>query len=321
MEDALMESILQSWKSYVYTPLDDTKYSKPVNRILERAGGGVCCLFHAIAYGDVEAIVMHPNKAFDLLNLQDKLKDETFDASSRHATMQYIHKLSELVLDIYSIPIPLVPSRDDIAQEIRAHKQLSKQQLVAQPQTGGLCQAISTLVQMAEQSELDSIKASDVATARELLTRSEQELLADWKATMQSLVGDRTVESLIVAADFDRLDSHHMHGVCKVIRLHELLADPKYGGEVQTLIKHINLLVQIQSNVSSEMRNTIESTAQRIASEIMDGKMSFDSLDVNAIGEEVLSQCQPEDLKSLAENLGTLLPLIQQSAMSGMTMQ
>jgi hypothetical protein len=70
------------------------------------------------------------------------------------------------------------------------------------------------------------------------------------------------------------------------------------------------MLSRIHESVPNEMRSAIETTARRIADGILAGDMSLDQLDLSAIGEEVLANCESEDLDSLASNLSGMLPML-----------
>ena len=117
---------------------------------------------------------------------------------------------------------------------------------------------------------------------------------------------------MLQAGHFHRLGEFPLTGVCEDMRLHDALAAQHEETEnIRSMVVQSNVLFRIQQSVPTEMRNCIEGTAQRIAAEILNGNTTFDDLDLSAIGEEVMSQCQTEDLSSLADNLGSLLPLLQ----------
>ena len=58
------------------------------------------------------------------------------------------------------------------------------------------------------------------------------------------------------------------------------------------------------------MRN-IESVANKLVQDVASGRASLDSMDVEAIGQQVLSSVSPEEISAFAGNLDKILPALQ----------
>lgn len=67
---------------------------------------------------------------------------------------------------------------------------------------------------------------------------------------------------------------------------------------------------RVQKSIPTGMLSKIEECAQSLARDISSGKTSLESIDLQKLGEGVLSQCSEEDMNKMAGNIGSLLPSI-----------
>ena len=307
-----MNEILTDWLDHLSTPLTSAKYKKPVARLLSAAGeSNQVCVYHAVVYGDVDTLMQYPNKIFAMLHLNEKLGDPNFSATSRAETLRYISRLSSIIYQILDKPEPLVPSREQIAEEIARHKasKLALQRVPTQHSETSFFRALLGVIDACEQQGGD---VAHLATVRQRIEAEPDVVVAEWEQTMQTLVHGCTLEGVLQSGHFHRLREFPLTGVCEDMRLHDALtAAHEEVDNLRSLVIQLNVLLRIQQSIPTPMRNCIEGTAQRIAAEILNGSTSFEELDLSAIGEEVMGQCQTEDLSSLADNLGSLLPLLQ----------
>jgi hypothetical protein len=314
--DVLFTKVVEEWFAYVDTPLQSAKYRKPVQRILDReTPGATVCLFHAIAYGDTGTVFQYPCRVFDSLKLEAKMADAQFDAQSRGATLQYIYRLSGLVYRILERPLPIVPTREEIAEEIRKAKTAKPAKVTS---NGGKQQERSDsqgfvhgLLSLCEHAH--AIGVTDAKQLQSEIERDPTSFIAEWNENMQQRVNGTTLETVLQEGQYDQVAQFQMTGVCLRLRLDRLLfevGNPQDQKTVHTLVTHTIMLSRIHESVPNEMRSAIETTARRIADGILAGDMSLDQLDLSAIGEEVLANCESEDLDSLASNLSGMLPML-----------
>lgn len=307
-----MNEILTDWLEHLSTPLAGAKYKKPVARLMLAAGeSSRVCVHHAVAYGDVDTLMQYPNKMFEMLHLNEKIRDPQFSPGSRAETLRYICRLSNIVYLILDKPKPLVPSREQIAEEIARHK-ASKQQLQPVQTQHNDAAFFTALLGLVDACEHQGGDATRLALVRKRIESEPDAVLAEWMQTMQTPVQGRSLEEFLQAGHFDRLGEFPLTGICADMDLHGVLtAQHEDTAKIISMVLQSNVLFRIHQSVPTQMRNCIEGTAQRIAAEILNGNTSFDDLDLSAIGQEVMGQCQAEDLSSLADNLGSLLPMLQ----------
>ena len=314
--DVLFTHVVEEWSSYVDTPLQSAKYRKPVQRILgHESPGATVCLFHAIAYGDTRTLFRYPCRVFDTPKLGAKMADPQFDDQGRGATLQYIYRLSALVYRILERPLPIVPTREEVAEEIRKAKPAKPAKLTSfansNPEVSDGQGFVHGLLGLCEHAQ-----AIGVADAKQLQSEIEKDptlFIAEWNENMQRCVNETTLQSVLQEGQYDQVAQLQMTGVCQRLRLDRLLfeiGNPQDQKIVHTLVTHTIMLSRIHESVPHEVRSAIDSTARRIADGILAGDMTLDQLDLSAIGEEVLANCESEDLDSLASNLSGMLPML-----------
>lgn len=303
--DLTTQKLLTEWYAFVQLPLDRkrSKYAKPVSRILEALGDAAGArVFHAFAYSDLSSALERPNPISQTVNLQDKLNDPAFDVASREAAIKFMQKLNDLVYHAHGCNPPYVPSRQEISDEIKQRKKPNKEELT------GTQSALLALVGCAARFGVDDATVTAVTAA---VHGGERDLLAEWTAALQLAVGDQTVGGLLDQDLYD-WECPPVPGIFGELQVHSMLHadDVEVREEVRSVVKHLSVMSRVQSGMPVHMRNKMESTAQRIANQILQGELDLNSLDLNAIGEEVLDGCEPDDLSSLAENLGSILPMM-----------
>ena len=68
------------------------------------------------------------------------------------------------------------------------------------------------------------------------------------------------------------------------------------------------------------MMHKIEDMASRLANDLVSGKTPLGEVDLNDIGNQVLSQCSSDDMRYFAGNIDSILPTIGKfAADSGVT--
>ena len=321
------DRILRQWHGYLLTPLDEAsvKYAKPVNRILAQRGvEGGCTMYHAFAYGDVDSAAGEGNPLARYINLSEILADASF-ADSRDATLRYLREINKAVYACLDEAPPVCPSRPEIAEEIRRHREEAAEAPAAVEgitMNGTIREVMLQLAGLSEQAggDPETIKAiRDEASPRDWVQEWHEVMRepGEGHATLYEACSQEAYGALAAAVSPESLPGK--------LRLPELLeAHPE---EAKALLSQVNVLTQVHGNMPGSMRNRIEETAQRLAGQIMNGEASLSSLDLNEIGNQVLEGCNPEDLSSLADNIGSLLPelagnmqLLQQAS-AGMDQQ
>ena len=309
--DIGIDRISRQWNEYLLTPLNEdvVKYAKPVNRILGRQGQeDVCTIYHAFAYGDVDTLTGDRNPLSGYINLGEILSDPSF-ADSREATMRYLREINKAAYMCFSTKPPACPTRPEIAAEIQRHRSDSDAVLPGQKKPITMNGTIrEVLIQLAALSEKVGGDPDVIASIRD--DDCHRDWVQEWHAVMQLQHGEghATFYEACSQEAYDVLSTVPIGCLLHKLEASTLTTTSEYAADSRALISQINVLAQVHGNMPGEMRNRIEEAAQRLAGQIMSGDACLSSLDLSEIGNEVLEGCNPEDLSSLAENIGSLLP-------------
>lgn len=87
------------------------------------------------------------------------------------------------------------------------------------------------------------------------------------------------------------------------------------------IVQRIAALASMESAIPQDMMTGIESVANKLVMDLQQGKADLGSLDVEAIGQQVLSQVSQEEIASFANNMDKILPALERMApgMQGMS--
>ena len=149
-------------------------------------------------------------------------------------------------------------------------------------------------------------------TLRAEITADPSQALAEWKANMELTVDGVLLENVLRNGDYAAVNNFRLTGLCNKLELARLvnLENEADREQARTLVAQSVMLYSIHNSMPPDVCQAIEGTARKIADSILSGNTTFEELDIPAIGEEVMMNCQSEDLDSLAGNLSTMLPML-----------
>lgn len=305
-----VDVLIEKWFDYLQTPLSsNVKYARAVERILQKRNEPflqTCTMYHAFVYGDVKVALEGENPIEEYIDLNAKMADPTFDQESKDAALKYIRALNDCVFECKGHHPPYCPSRSELSEEIKLHKENKKPS-----QNGRLSEALgSALNELANEAEGEG---GDEALINDIRTGTNKDWVNEWHmAMLQTTPHGKTLYDLCTSNDFDSMQYADPSGLLGGLQIHALVnhSDVDKRNKSRELVSHINVLTQVHSNVPSQMRGKIEAAAEQLAGQIMAGNLDMSSIDLNQIGQDVLDGCDSEDLSSLAENIGSLLPVL-----------
>lgn len=299
-----VDTLLQKWIEHLDRPLSQSvPYAAPLDRLLQNQNPPQRgSYYHAYAYNDVTTAFGDGHPTTEYINLLEKLDDPTFDVESRNAAMKYLRALNDAVYGCHNLIPPMCPTREELQEEINRHKKL--------PKSGELSGALLTsLRSIAEEARSAGYGKSDTVDAA-IAQDPQRDWVVEWNDAMCG-GGAQTLYDACSAQQFDKLIAAPA-GLIQDLGVAALMADPDEDRRrrCQQIIGHINVLIRVHVQVPDQMRERLESAASRFAAQIIDGKMSMASLDLTQIGQGVLEGCDSDDLSALADNIGSLLPML-----------
>jgi hypothetical protein len=280
---------VRKWYEAMETPLvkGSAKYSKAVLSIT----GKPVTVYHAVAYKDVDAIATSSPFLNDL-DLHGKLKGpDSLGEEDRKIFWDYMSELNILSYRCARQESPKVPTPDEIDKDIAQRKKAT---------TPSASQnSLATLwTQLCETRGGSRPETSDV---KERLT-----------SALATPCGTSTVGDLC-----QKNDEEGFRKLCEVLPEVRGKGTPPDAKQWSAL-SQIMLMCNIESNVPAPMMKGIESVAMKLADDITSGKTNFADLDLESIGQQVLTNVDPSQIASFAGNIDKLMPLLSQMSIPGM---
>jgi len=283
---------IHNWYDAMMEPLKKTKYSKAVERI----NGSPPVIYHACVYKDFEAISTSTSSpSLTRLNISEKLTDPNFSEESRAVFWKYIDELNKNASEYTGKPFPKVPTRDEIAENIKKQKKndSSSTQHQQPSMLKGFCTSLSAFCEVRGCKNVFDLQneeeTSKIYTKWTEISKKEVDGVSVFNLCKKN---DTSVLKLFVE-DFPMINW-------------ELPMEENQW----TLLNKLLSFCTVGDAIPSHMMGKIESMASRLADDIMSGKADMSSMDLKSIGEEVLSQCNPNDMSHFANNIDKILPAI-----------
>lgn len=279
--------LIHTWHERMSVALPGkVKYAAALRRILGIDG----CAYHACEYSDMPAIlsVCDDFETVQSLGLDAFLN--TCSAEERKTLWELLKQLNGHALHYHGVALT-VPTRDDIQANIRVHKAAKAPQRPAMAR--GFEAAIEELVaamgakpNAASDWAMDDAQAAwaDAAAAHDLARAVRERDIEAWRTAEFAHDGLRNLFDCAPDESFD---------------------------DAWPILEKLNSLATVQAGIPPKMMKNIESTAHKLASEIACGKTDMANINLAELGQSVISQCDISDVEAIANNMGTLLPMLQ----------
>ena len=273
---------IETWYDTMNTPLTKgcAKYGKAVQSITKQPA----TVYHAVAYRDSDAAHATAN-ALQSLDFPNKMK--SLNPEERDVFWQYLTELNGHAYGALRKPLPSVPTSEDIAKDITRRKtQASTSKTLESTLTGpgNFDRSIDDLwKQLCTSRTVDSACPSDAIVTK-----------------LETFVIDRNETSLEIRS---KQLLEHLSG--------ELGTTP-FTQEQWDQFESLHQLCTMQSAIPKDMMRGIESVANGLVEDMAKGRTNLETIDVEAIGQKVLSQVSADDISSFANNLDKILPALGQ---------
>jgi len=277
------EEAIRAWHDGMSRPLSDKsiKYASALRRILGRDGAA----YHACEYRDLSALILTAD--VDIvrdLDLASSLEGRPDDKSQFWTFLVQMNRFALQYLDVsFSLP-----SRSDIAENIRLHK------VTKAPSKPAMLRGFD--------STLDDLVEKVGVRWKE----PYPDKAGEWAAAL----GRKDVDFKAACADRDLplLRRAFPSGMVRDVFSAE---DGAYDSEAWASVDQLCNFVGVHSSIPNKMMGRIETTAHKLAGEIALGKADLGSLNLSEIGQSVLEGCDPEDMEQFTKNMGSLLPVLK----------
>jgi hypothetical protein len=281
---------INNWFDSMRQPLNKkVKYAKAVERLIGQPGN----LYHACAYKDAAAIRLSAtSQRLQRLNIEEKLSSHNFKEEDKEAFWKYLQEMNRLAFEYADAQVPEVPTREAIQKNIM---QRSAFDSGANTNTSkGFVTALSTFNAARNMKSLYNYDNDE----------EMQKIYQTWSSLSKKKFGNKTLEQ--ACNDRDACVLERLGNEFPELEINSTELDEQHWG----LLSKIVSFCTISDAIPNKMMNTIENMASSLASEIASGKRDLNSLNLDDIGKQVLSQVNPEDVQHFANNVDRIIPAI-----------
>jgi hypothetical protein len=291
-DSSLEEEGIESWYKRMMEPLNTkkVKYAKSIERIIKSPA----VVYHAFAYKDGGAIQCSTtSERLAKLNFGDKMKDERMKEEDKEVLWKFLSDLNKYAAEYLDKTYPSVPTRDEIQKNIQQSKKNDTNSCGKASMMKGFTTALSAFNASRKQEPLYDYKNDDVMKS----------VMSKWTTFSKQQVGDSTMSKL--CSDKDERVVEHLKSTFDNFDWTEDLSDTEWN-----LLNKLFSFCAVDESIPTNMMGTIESMANSLADDIVNGKKNLSDLDLNEIGQQVLSQVNAGDVNEFANNIHNILPAI-----------
>lgn len=253
---------------------NEVQYRKALRRLLSVAPS----LYHVVEYKDTNLF-------------SDTRVSETIRSTLSADDWRLLSSVNAIVRSSLSMEPLRVPSREEIAENIRTHKQTKRQ-------------PDSTSVPQAFRASFNSM-CNAVGFEEDFDAVDDKQLCDRWSAMVtQDMIERCTCHTATDASAWTFFT--HTTDAEKLVKV--LSSDNDHS--VWSLVNSLNNCSKISTHIPGNVMTKIEDMASKLANDIQTGNMKMDQLDLASIGEQVLSGCSSDELSLLTNNIGGLLPVL-----------
>lgn len=287
-EDKMQEG-LDTWIENMLEPLDPKKarYAKPIDRILaDEASKHVACVYHAVAFMHLE--VMLDCSSSDVLKRLDlKRRFDAWSEAQREEFWSFMRELNRTAFAASDNTPPRVPTRDEISLNIKTRR----------TESSGQPPSMNRAFVVAYGALMESRNGS--------LQRVDDALVDSTKDALGCLMKEQSDTMQLISAKDDSV----------LERLAVVMPDIDFAREMTPtdwdLLSQMCTLCNFERAIPGNIMQHVETFAQKLASDMASGKRDMSSLaNFEAIGEELMSKIDPDDISKLGESADNLMPML-----------
>lgn len=295
---------------------------------------------HYDAYMYQDSHILTANQVpllFTQLKLQDKieslrLEDPDDIDGSQSAIWSFIQEINKIAISIKNLNPPKHFSHDEVKTEIER----KASETVCQHKLSKVFKTIATqLIETVHETiksnanHRDSreehtedhtkgiLKENSDSLLNYVCDTEESECIASWNLLMSSLSGNNTecLYQICEAQDWAMLQQtfeYYRHNDENNIKwtLLPLEHIEVPNEDIWTRFNQMNVLARVFRSTPTHLLEIIESKASKLSTQIAEGSFNMDSREIMQIGEEIMTQCNIEDLQLFSQMINRELSSI-----------
>jgi len=290
------ESAVDGWRAVMHAPLPDSvKYAKAIARL---QNGTTACCYNACDFNDAEAVAVAVPGLAKFMGAYSRSSDV-----EKRTLWNYVKQINRLVHDADDEEVAPTPSRETIRKNIAEYK-------ASRVHAGAAAGATMEHPKANGAFRMTVSKQFSEGLPSSLAQRSDDDW-SDLSKQYAQFLGVQFVAGRTPAQLCDDKDPRLFENEWAVIdEVRLALASPTAASDRWSELQQINSMTVVENRVPKNMMRNIEAYAQDIAGQLMNGSMTFEDMSIEKIGQDVLTQCSPEDMQQLASNADALMPTL-----------
>ena len=310
-EDTFLLAAAHAHRDHLLSPLgEEVAYAAPLTRLRAREPEGGCqfaTFYDAYTYTDADTVLGCDYPFVIDMRLREKWADPYFDDDSKRGVFDFLRAINDAAMQATRSPIPRLITVAEIQAEIEENGEGHDggAGIVA-----GFDACLGALIDEAE-CDRGSLHDARAALSKEQLhVAFEQwgEIATDGRATFD----DR---NWVAACELLRASA----GIIGAVGEHLVTVTPT--PELWIKLEHINLISRLSRKTPPHLLEVIESRAGDLASRMADGTFDLSSQNIMQVGEDIMGQCNVEDLQIFSrlinEELETIMSTLNASGGAG----
>ena len=273
--------IMRAWHDGMSVPLThkSIKYASALKRILKDDGN----VYHACEYKDVQAFTL----TVDVEMLKDLNLNENLDSrpDCKEQFWIFMNQMNRFCMQYFDVQF-VVPSRTEIQENIRMHKALKM------PSKPAMLRGFDATI-------------DEVCTSLNVRVDKYADKNQIW---MDAMKKNANFKKACEERDLEAVRGMFSSGmIADLFNCNDAL----YTDDVWSKIDQMFNYMGVHTSIPDKMMGRIESTAHKLAGDIAMGKADLSTLNLSEIGQSVLEGCDTSDMEQFTQNMGNLLPVLQ----------
>lgn len=283
--DATNDENMTKWLDALKSVL--TRHHAKYVRAITSITGSPATLYHAIRYKDVTAIE-GCNNPLEPVSISKCLK--SMSSNDVELFWRYMFELSDLCLRWDRQEIPSVPTSSEISQDIaqRRNKTIEKSSPEDRDRPGN--GALPTQVRSLTQG-IDDLW-QQLCTTRSVNVDLDDGLRDRIRECVRN---NPNITPHVLSATFPEL------------------GDEAFTSDECRIVERMKNLVTMDDSIPSNMMRGIEAVANKLVKDLNNGTCDLANLDLEGIGQQVISKVSDSDMGTFAANIDKIIPALERA--------
>lgn len=312
--NGFMLSAVREHYNHLMTPLPETvAYIAPLQRLRVRhwessgqnsSPNRTVTMLDAYYYRDSAVILSSDYRLIQSLKLQEKWNDPDFDDESKAGLFDFLDAINQATFTALGIEPPRMFPAPEIEKEIERYRNEKK----GPGLMDGFCACLKLLVEDIQDESGSQGDHSVQIALGQIEEAKPQSMIDEWAA----IASDDLVNDICTRQDWGSLVAYFASPECKLTTCKIPFGLVEHASDnLWRRVYQVNVLARLQRKTPPHLLEVIEEKAGALAVHMMNGTLDLGTNEIMEMSNEVVAQCNVEDLqlfsKLISEELQSIL--------------